>query len=115
MRREPFSVGSFVHVMKRGARGGPIVRDENDRWRFLKLLHYLNDAKVPRNWERDISGEHIQSGFSRPDHWPEPEPYVSVLAFCLLDNHFHILAQEKQEDGMSRFMQLASGSQSGTH
>lgn len=105
MRREPFSVGSFVHVMKRGARGSAIVRDENDRWRFLKLLHYLNDAKVPRNWERDISREHIRDGFTRPEHWPKPEPYVSIVAFCLLDNHFHILAQELQEDGMSRYMQ----------
>lgn len=105
MRKEPFSVGSYVHVMKRGARGAAIVRDDNDRWRFLKLLHYLNDAKVPRNWERDISSGHIKAGFSRPEHWPKAEPYVGILAFCLLDNHFHVLMQELQENGIPRYMQ----------
>lgn len=105
MRREPFAVGSYIHIMKRGARGAPIVRDEEDRWRFLKLLHYLNDSEVPRNWERDITSENIRAGFSRPDHWPEAKPYVSILAFCLLDNHFHILAKEIQEQGTARYMQ----------
>ncbi len=105
MRKEPFSVGSFVHIVKRGARGGPIVRDDNDRWRFLKLMHYLNDANVPRNWERDISREHILQGFARPPEWPKANPYVSILAFCLLDNHFHILVQEMQDEGISRYMQ----------
>lgn len=105
MRREDFSVGSFVHVMKRGARRTDIVRDKADRWRFLKLIRYLNDSNVPRNWERDITPEHIKSGFQRPHHWGKPQPYVSVLAFCLMDNHFHLLLQERTEGGIAKFMQ----------
>lgn len=105
MRKEDFSVGSFVHVMKRGARRTNIVRDEADRWRFLKLIRYLNDSNVPRNWERDITPEHIKSGFERPHHWSKPEPYVSVLAFCLMDNHFHLLVQERADGGIAKFMQ----------
>jgi hypothetical protein len=105
MRKEPFSVGSYVHIIKRGARGADIVRDDNDRWRFLRLVRYLNDDNVPRNWERDITNEHILEGFSRPDMWDEQAPYVSVLAYCLMDNHFHLLVQEKVEGGISKFMQ----------
>ncbi|HVM73862.1 MAG TPA: transposase [Candidatus Paceibacterota bacterium] len=105
MRKEPFGVGSYVHVMKRGGRGVDIVRDDNDRWRFLKLLRYLNDENAPRNWERSINQEHIIAGFTRPVDWPEAKPYVSILAFCLLDNHFHLLLQEKVEGGVAKFMQ----------
>jgi hypothetical protein len=105
MRKEPFSVGSYVHIMKRGARGTPIVHNDDDRWRFLKLIRYLNDSSVPRNWERDITSGHIANDFERPEHWPEADPYVSVLAYCLMDNHFHLLVQERQEKGVSRFMQ----------
>ncbi len=105
MRKEPFSVGSYVHVLKRGAKRTHIVRDEDDRWRFLKLLRYLNDANVPRNWERDVTNEHISNNFARPAHWPKPQPYVSLLAYCLMDNHFHILAQERIEGGIGKFMQ----------
>lgn len=105
MRKEPFTVGSYVHIVKRGARGTNIVRDDDDRWHFLKMLRYLNDAKVPQHWDREITREHIQAGFARPQSWDEPRPYVSLLAFCLMDNHFHLLVQERVEGGISKFMQ----------
>ncbi|TSC85930.1 MAG: hypothetical protein G01um10148_838 [Parcubacteria group bacterium Gr01-1014_8] len=105
MRREPYSVGSYVHVMKRGTRGMSIIRDDDDRWRFLKLLRYLNDDNTPRNWERDIGPDNIRAGFSRPEHWRKQKPYVSILAFCLMDNHFHLLVRENVENGISAFMQ----------
>ncbi len=105
MRREPYSVGSYVHIMKRGTRGLPITRDDDDRWRFLKLMRYLNDENVPRNWEREIGPAQIQGGFLRPNHWSDSKPYVSILSFCLMDNHFHLLVQEREEGGISSFMQ----------
>jgi REP element-mobilizing transposase RayT len=105
MRREPFEVGSYVHVMKRGTRGLPITRDNDDRWRFLKLLRYLNDKNVPRNWERDIGPDEIRNEFARPAHWPAHEPLVSILSFTLMDNHFHLLLKERTESGISMFMQ----------
>jgi REP element-mobilizing transposase RayT len=112
MRKEPFGVGSYVHIMKRGGRGAHIVRDDNDRWRFLKLLRYLNDENAPRNWERSIGRDNIIAGFTRPIEWPEAKPYVSILAFCLLDNHFHLLLQEKVEGGVAKFMQRVCTSMS---
>lgn len=105
MRKEPFAVGSYVHVLKRGAKKMPIVKDDADRWRFLKLLRYLNDAQAPRHWEREITREHISHNFARPEHWPEQQPYVSILAYCLMDNHFHLLVQERVEGGVAKFMQ----------
>ncbi len=105
MRKENFSVGSYVHVMKRGVRRTNIVRDEADRWRFLKLIRYLNDSNVPRNWERDITPDHIREGFKRPEGWGKSDPYVSVLAYCLMDNHFHLLLQERVDGGIGKFMQ----------
>lgn len=98
-------MGSYVHLLKRGAKRTPIVRDDDDRWRFLKLLRYLNDANVPRNWEREVTRDHISLGFQRPAHWRPAKPYVSILAYCLMDNHFHLLVQERLEDGISKFMQ----------
>lgn len=110
MRKEQFGVGSIVHVFNRGAHKMPIVRSDNDRWRFLKLIRYLNDANMYRNWEREIHPEHIVNNFARPTAWREPEPYVSVLAYCLQDNHFHLLLRERLEGGISKFMQRVSKS-----
>ena len=55
MRKEPYSVGSIVHIVKRGARGLPITRGESDQWRFLMLLYFLNDSsRREDNWEREV-------------------------------------------------------------
>lgn len=105
MRKEIFGTDVIAHIVQRGARQANIVRDDADRWRFLRLLRYLNDESVPRNWEREIAPEHVRAGFKRPESWQEPKPYVSILAYCLMDNHFHILMRERVEDGITRFMQ----------
>lgn len=105
MRREIFGQDVIVHVVQRGARQANIVRDDSDRWRFLRLMRYLNDESVPRNWERDVTNEHICAGFKRPESWVKQQPYVSILAYCLMDNHFHILMRESLQDGIPRFMQ----------
>jgi len=110
MRTEQFGPGTFVHIVNRGAHKIDIVRTDADRWRFLKLLRYLNDANAPRNWERDISPAHIKNNFARPEHWDEAQPYVSILSYCLKNNHFHLLLLEQLEGGISKFMQRVSRS-----
>lgn len=109
MRVEPFGVGSFVHVVKRGARGEHIARDNLDRIRFTKLLYYLNDEYRSDFWEEDLGKRKM---FERPEHWPVRKPLVKILAWTLMSNHFHLLLQEIQDDGVSRFMQSVGGSMS---
>src|SRR3989344_334245 len=105
MRKEPFTVGSFVHVVKRGTRGLPIVRDEIDRSDFLLMLTHFNDHFCPLNWRRDLYDANARNSFERPPYWPEQVPLVVISAFALVENHFHLLLQEIVEGGISRFMQ----------
>ena len=109
MRVQPFGVGSFVHVVKRGARGLPITRDEKDRERFVRLLYYLNDEHQSEFWELDV--RHLKD-LQWPKQWPERRPLVKVIAWTLMPNHFHLLLQEIQDAGVSRFMQRLCGSMS---
>lgn len=104
MYREPYGVGSFVHVIQRGAHGVPIFRDTSDRERLLFMLAHFNDDFAPENWFRDISTGGRPS-FDRPAFWPEQEKLVHILGFCLLTNHFHLLLEEIVEGGISRFLQ----------
>jgi len=109
MRVEPFGIDSYVHVVKRGARGEPITGDELDRKRFARLLYYLNDEHRSDFWEEDVRK---LSAFERPNHWPERRPLVKVVAWTLMPNHFHLLLREIQDAGVSRFMQSLCGSMS---
>lgn len=104
MYREPYSVGSFVHVIQRGVRGLPIVRDNADKERFLFMLAHFNDDFAPENWFRDISIDG-RPRFDRPMSWPEQKKIVRILGFSLLTNHFHLLLEEIVEGGIPKFLQ----------
>ena len=106
---EPYTVGSYIHVVKRGARGMPITRDEKDKIRFLRLLYHMNDEFKDDLWERSTAESTL---FERPPQWPERRPLVRVLAWTLMPNHFHLLLQETKEKGMSKFLQKLCGSMS---
>jgi hypothetical protein len=100
-----------VHIIKRGGRGMPIVEDDNDRYRFIKALYFLNDVNHPLRWERDVDALGSGLHFQRPDNWPgEREQYVRILSYCLQDNHHHLLLEEVQEGGVANFMKSLSAS-----
>lgn len=106
MRIEPFTVGDLVHVYNRGNRKMLIVRDESDRWRFMKILRYFNDEYSSDNIFRDIN-EVWKSNFHKwgwPPEWPRHNPLVKILYFCLMPNHFHLLLKEIKKGGISKFM-----------
>ena len=105
MRKENYTVGSYVHVVKRGTRGLPIVRDDSDRFRFLLMLTHFNDSFSSLNWHRDLYESNMHRSFKRPEYWPEQERLVNIIAFCLVENHFHLILQELADGNIARFMQ----------
>lgn len=104
MRKEPYTVGSYVHVMKRGARGMPIVQDDGDRWRFMLIVNHFNDHFHSESWYRDLLDEDIAHTLKRASTWPEKKPLVAIEAFTLLLNHFHLILKEIEEGGVAKFM-----------
>ena len=109
MRVEPYGIGSILHVIKRGARGMKIARDEADRKRFMRSLYYLNDKHKDENWHRTVAKLDL---FEWPEEWPQRKPLVRILAWMLHLNHFHLLLQEIDEGGIAKFMQRFCGSMS---
>lgn len=105
MRKEDFTVGSYVHVVKRGTRGLSIVRDDTDRFRFLLMLTHFNDKFSSLNWYRDLMDDGLHNSLLRPPHWPKKEKLVNIIAFCLVENHFHLILEELVDGNIARFMQ----------
>lgn len=105
MRKEEYSIDSYVHITKRGTRGLSIVRDDVDRFRFLLMLAHFNDEFAPQNWYRDLEDADLHTTIERPSSWPDQKRLVNIIAFCLVENHFHLILQELTGGGISRFMQ----------
>jgi len=104
MRKEPFDVGSFIHIYNRGNRKQPIVRDTKDRLRFILMLRYFNDEYSPPYIFRAWQKSDFYKQLAWPTEWPSHKPIVKIPAFSLLENHFHLLLKEIREGGTTMFM-----------
>ncbi|MEK7604314.1 MAG: transposase [Patescibacteria group bacterium] len=109
MAREPFGVGSYVHVYNRGVKKLPIYREKEDLLRLLLNLYYFNHTdRMPDNWTREIEGKGYATHPHWPETWKEQEPIVAVLGFSIMPNHVHLMLKEVVEGGVSKFMHKVS-------
>lgn len=92
-----FALGEYYHIYNRGADKRVIYTDPADYRRFIELLYLCNttNAIVIRDIYRDFRSIY---------EYDRGEPIVAIGAFCLMPNHFHILATPLVDDGISIFM-----------
>ncbi|MDC9715475.1 MAG: transposase [Gammaproteobacteria bacterium] len=65
-------------------------------FRRLKALNTTDSRKYIANKRNRLKGEIIIT---------DGEELVSIVAYCLLPNHFHLLLRQNVERGISQFMQ----------
>jgi len=107
MRKINFLPNHYYHLYGRGVAKQPIFLDKRDWARFLFLILYLQTPEkinhigkvVKRYVEKgkfNISEETLSKILQNRD--------VELLVFTLMPNHFHLLAMEKKEGGISAYM-----------
>lgn len=108
MRNIRISEGEFYHVFNRGVGKKILFRDKSDYSRFLFLILYFQSPITFKNMSR-VSKTTKEITFL---HVSEKEVaeivenrYVTLFAFCLMSNHFHILIRETIEGGIAKYMQ----------
>jgi putative transposase len=101
-RKISFAPGEYYHVYNRGVDKRNIFPVRNDYERFVALLYLCNNSgelNVPKDFSISKPG-----AFSSK----RKETLVDINAYCLMPNHFHILLREKEDGGVSAFMQKLS-------
>lgn len=90
-RKQNFALGEYYHLYNRGTEKRIIFLDDQDYNHFLFLMYICNT-------EKSIILREIDEFFERG------KTIVDIGVFCLMPNHFHILAREKIEKGISTYM-----------
>jgi putative transposase len=96
MRKEPFVPGEFYHCYNRGVDKRVTFETEEDFEYFLKILNFFNDRDTSVSIRERQNGNVIKNR------------YVSLVAYCLNKNHFHLLLKEENDGGISKYMQKVS-------
>ena len=84
-RKDHFVEGEHYHIYNRGNSKQVIFLDDNDRDRFIKLLYICNSDRG-MNFREDIVKAKIDAF-----EFDRGEPIVSIGAWVLMSNHFHLL------------------------
>ena len=106
-----FEVGGIYHIINRGVEQRKIFLKNQDYQRFILGLEFFNSKNSTNLWEivakkggEEAVYQRLQQQRKRPR-----EQLVELLSFVLMPNHFHLIAREIVEGGISAFMRKMGG------
>ncbi len=86
----------YYHIFNRGIEKRPIFLDEQDYQIFLYYMHvYLLPLEKVLLKYPDLPLRLYSKNLNKK---------VALVAYCLMPNHFHLLLQQKEIDGASKFL-----------
>lgn len=91
----------FFHVLNRGVDRRNVVLNDGDRMRFVHGLYLFNDRQPVRN---DLLSK--RTALTIEERKISREALVHIHAWCLMNNHYHILLSPVEDDiaNISLFM-----------
>ena len=93
-----FAAGECYHIYNRGNAKMDIFRDAQDYQNFLKRLEMVLGLAEPV----EASGRSQRKALVRLE--PLPKGSFSVVSYCLMPNHFHILIKQNGDISISKLM-----------
>lgn len=100
-RTTPLVNGQFYHVFNRGVEKREIFTNKREYVRFLESTAYYQKANPPTKFSRSTEDQRK----SKSD-----KKIVEIIAYCLMPNHFHLLLQQLQDNGISTFIRKLTNS-----
>lgn len=100
-RKTPFAESEYYHIYSRGVEKRKIFLSIKDYNRFVALLYIMNqDAPFRVDNFLQMHKNNLKEIFKEK----RGKILVSILGYCLMSNHFHLILYEHIEGGISKFM-----------
>lgn len=97
MKKTIFANGEHYHVYNRGVEKRDVFSDDTDYFRFLTSLKEFNQVEP-------ILSLYISNKVPVGIRSIQKQKLVEVIAYCLIDNHFHLILKQLVDGGVSEFM-----------
>lgn len=99
---------TYYHIYNRGVGKGSIFLDEQD---YTVFLSYLKQYLLPKN-EQELSKKLLDSNLSYKERGQINRILrlnnfageITLIAYCLMPNHFHLMLKQKSATSIDRFM-----------
>lgn len=99
----PLITGQFYHVYNRGINKQPVFRGTGDYQRSLELIKYYqySDLQLRYSKYQLLSNQRKQDIWLAINNSPK---LASIICYCFMPNHFHLLLEQKMDNGISKFI-----------
>jgi len=107
-RKVVLANGEFYHVFNRSINNQPIFVNKRDCQRFIDLLFfYQKNPKIRFSHFMNLPLKERVSVFEQLN---KNKKLAEISAFVLMPNHFHLLLQQKEQDGISLLLSRLTNS-----
>lgn len=98
-----YESGGYYHIYNRGVEKRTIFLDEGDYKNFLGILKmYLLPQKLQGLTLQADGSEVLLAPSKKPNNFATE---ISLIAYCLMPNHFHLLVRQNSDRSISSFLQ----------
>lgn len=107
-RRITLAPHEHYHLYNRGNNKEEVFHYPDDYIRFLFYILYLQSPVAFREVSKHTIEFRKSGTFGVPDTVTRDiiaRRFVTLQAFCLMPNHFHLLVEERLDGGVSKYMQ----------
>ena len=101
LRKDPFITGEYYHIYNRGIDKRIIFKLKRDYERFMMLLYLSNSND---SFRLDDLLNKQRKTFNEVLVLEKSKPLISIGAWCLMTNHFHLLVRQEIDGGITKFM-----------
>lgn len=98
-RKVPLVTGEIYHLYNRGVDKRVIFSNDSQYQRFLNTILYYQYSRRQCFSHSQTLNPALNLIIKSKD-----EPLIQLLSFNLIPNHFHLLARQLAENGISKFM-----------
>ncbi len=103
MKKDNLQIGEIYHVFNKSIAGYKIFNSESHFYRMKELMKYYNKKNVEYKYSRYIElinqGKNIQI-----NQVNESDKLVSLIAYCIMPTHLHLILKQLAENGITIFM-----------
>lgn len=101
-RKTPLVTGFVYHVYTQGIDKRKVYWNKREYQRFLVTLRfYLYEQKIIKLSHYLVQGKEQINTLNRIHNSPKR---VAILAYCLMPNHFHLVLEQLEDKGISKFV-----------
>jgi len=104
MRKNPLVNEQYYHVITRSIAKYEVFSDTDDFERIIGLLKYCQYSSLPCKYSKFLLLSPSHQKAIIIDLEKTGEKMVSIIAYCIMPTHIHLILKQLSDGGISKFM-----------